>query len=150
MNYQRILPEGWNDMQTTLNMSEIDSAWQIGEIMQAIVIKCDSGYNLHVNLGNNIEGVIPREEIEVTNSDDIVFPKPNICLNKVNQYVQFKVKEISGDKIILSRKSVGSEVKRWINNELQVGDVVKGIIKNIRPYGVFIEIGRWCSSDYYI
>lgn len=149
MNYQRILPEGWHDVETTLNMNEIDNAWQNGEVMQAKVIKCDSGYNLHVNLGNNIEGVIPRDEIEATNSEDIGFPKPNICINKVNQYVQFKVKEISGGKVILSRKSVGNEVKRWINNELQVGDIVKGIIKNIRPYGVFVEIGRRNSSDYY-
>lgn len=141
MNYQRILPEGWNNVETTLNLNEIDIAWQAGKIMQAKVIKCDSSYNLHVNLGNNIKGVIPREEIEAINVDNLGFPRPNICINKVNQYVQFKIKDIIKDKVILSRKSVGNEVIKWINNELEAGDIVNGIIKNIRPYGVFVEIG---------
>ncbi len=150
MNYQRILPEGWEDTEVNFNINQINDAWQNGEIMQARVAKCDSSYNLHVNLGNNIEGIIPREEVEAINVDDVGFPRPNICINKVNQYVQFKVKDITKDKVILSRKSVGNEAMRWINNELQTGDIVNGIIKNIRPYGVFVEIGRRYSSDYYI
>ena len=109
--------------------------------MQAKVTKCDSSYNLHVNLGNNIEGIIPRDAVEAINTDNIGFPRPNICINKVNQYVQFKIKDVTEDKVILSRKSVGNEVIKWINNELQAGDIVNGIIKNIRPYGVFVEIG---------
>ena len=110
MNYQRILPEGWNNIETTLTLGEIDNAWQTGKIMQAKVTKCDSSYNLHVNLGNNIEGIIPREEVEAINTDNIGFPRPNICINKVNQYVQFKIKDVTEDKVILSRKSVGNEV----------------------------------------
>ena len=42
MNYQRILPEGWNNIETTLTLGEIDNAWQTGKIMQAKVTKCDS------------------------------------------------------------------------------------------------------------
>lgn len=141
MNYQRILPEGWESSETIFNMDDINKAWQNGKIMQAKVTTCDSSYNLHVNLGNNIEGIIPREEVEAVNLENVKFPRPNICMNKVNQYVQFKVKDIVKDKVILSRKSVGKEVIKWINNELQIGDVVNGIIKNIRPYGVFVEIG---------
>lgn len=141
MNYQRILPEGWDNIETILAPNEIDTAWQTGKIMQAKVTKCDSSYNLHVNLGNNIEGIIPREEVEAINTDNVGFPRPNICINKVNQYVQFKIKDVTEDKVILSRKSVGNEVIKWINNELQAGDIVNGIVKNIRPYGVFVEIG---------
>lgn len=141
MNYQRILPEGWESNETALNMNEINEAWQNGKIMQAKVYKCDSGYNLHVNLGNNIEGIIPRDEVEAINVDNAGFPRPNICTSKVNQYVQFKVKNIIEQNVILSRKSVGKEVINWINNELNQGDIVNGIIKNIRPYGVFVEIG---------
>ena len=141
MNYQRILPEGWESNETALNMNEINEAWQNGKIMQAKDYKCDSGYNLHVNLGNNIEGIIPRDEVEAINVDNAGFPRPNICTSKVNQYVQFKVKNIIEQNVILSRKSVGKEVINWINNELNQGDIVNGIIKNIRPYGVFVEIG---------
>lgn len=141
MNYQRILPEGWVNTQINLDMGEINDAWQNGKIMQAKVYKCDSSYNLHVNLGNNIDGIIPRDEVEAINVDNSGLPKTNICMNKVNQYVQFKIKNITDKQVILSRKSVGREVINWINSELQVGDVVNGIVKNIRPYGVFVEIG---------
>lgn len=147
MNYQRIMPEGWYDEEITFNMDDITDAWQNGRVMQGKVEKCDSSYNLHINLGNNIEGIIPREEVEAVSVDDLGFPKPNICTNKVNKYVQFKVKNINDEKIILSRKSVGKEVIKWINNELQIGDTVNGIVKNIRPYGVFVEIGGRSSSD---
>ena len=141
MSYQRILPEGWENTELMLNMEDINLAWQSGQIIQGKVENCDSSYNLHINLGENIEGIIPRDEIEAVNIDNLGLPRPNICVNKVNQYVQFKVKDIVDDKVILSRKSVGNEVLRWINTELKEGDIVNGIVKNIRPYGAFIELG---------
>ena len=61
---------------------------------------------------------------------------------KVNKIVQFKVKDIKTQDIaILSRKAVGQEALTWVKEELQQGMIVYGIVKNIRPYGVFIEIG---------
>ena len=141
MSYQRIQPEGWDILDISYSMDQINNAWKNGEILQAKVIECDSSYNLHIDLGKDIEGIIPREEIEAVNTDNSGFPKANICANKVNNYVQFKVKDIKENNVILSRKNVGREVLNWINTELQEGDVVNGIIKNIRPYGVFVEIG---------
>ena len=110
--------------------------------MQGIVRKCDSNYNLHIDFGNNITGIIPREEVEAINIDETGFPKPNICMSKVNKYVQFKVKDVDEkDKYILSRKEVGKEALKWVKTELKEGQIVKGIVKSIRPYGVFVEIG---------
>lgn len=97
---------------------------------------------MYVDLGNQIKGIIPREEVEAINIDETGFPKPNICVNKVNKIVQFKVKNIkSEDLVILSRKEVGKEALEWVKNDLKEGMVVCGIVKNIRPYGVFVEIG---------
>ena len=110
--------------------------------MQGRVNKCDSNYNLYVDLGNNMTGVIPREEVEAVNIDETGFPKPNICTSKVNKFVQFKVKDIdSRNNFILSRKEVGQDALNWITNELQEGMVVNGIVKSMQPYGVFVEIG---------
>lgn len=141
MIYQRIQPEGWESSDVSFDLEQINNAWQNGQIIQAKVKECDSSYNLHIDLGNNLEGIIPRDEIEAVSVENSGFPKPNICLSKVNTFVQFKVKDISNDKVILSRKSVGKEVINWINSELKTGDVINGIVKNIRPYGVFVEIG---------
>lgn len=140
--YQKFIPEGWNTECKPITKIDLDNALKNGEIINGRVEKCDSNYNLYVNLGNSMQGVIPREEVEAINVDETGFPKPNICISKVNKIVQFKVKDITKEDIaILSRKQVGIDALNWAINDLQEGMVVHGIIKNIRPYGVFIEIG---------
>lgn len=142
MIYQRFSPEGWNENFRPISRDCLNKAMQTGSIMQGVVKKCDSNYNLHIDFGNNVTGIIPREEVEAVNVDEAGFPKPNICISKVNQYVQFKVKDIDEkDKYILSRKEVGNEALNWVKSELKEGQIVNGIVKSIRPYGVFVEIG---------
>ena len=139
---QKFIPEGWDPTEKAFSLDELNDASKNGSIMQAKVSKCDSNYNLYLDLGNNITGIIPREEVEIVTKDEDNFPKPNICLNKVDKYVQFKVKDISKkDTVILSRKAVVKEATSWVKNDLKEGTRVLGIVKNIRPYGVFVEIG---------
>lgn len=139
---QKFIPEGWNDMTKAFSLEELNVASINGNIMQAKVTRCDSNYNLYLDLGNNITGIIPREEVEAVNVDETGFPKPNICTSKINKYVQFKVKDTSKkDVVILSRRAVGKEAMNWMKNDLKEGMCVCGIVKNIRPYGAFVEIG---------
>ena len=142
MEYQRFIPEGWTEGVVNITEEQLVNAIETGEILQGKVSKCDSNYNLYVDLGNNKIGVIPREEVEAVNIDETGFPKPNICTSKVNKFVQFKVKDIdSRNNYILSRRDVGKDALNWITNELQEGMIVNGIVKSIQPYGVFVEIG---------
>ena len=100
---QRFMPEGWEEKASLKTDEQLRTAIQTGEILQAKVSRCDNNYNLYVDLGNNIKGVIPREEVEAINVDETGFPKPNICTSKVNKLVQFKVKNIdSKNNFILS------------------------------------------------
>ena len=139
---QKFIPEGWKDTYQPFSLEQLNQASISGEIMQGKVTKCDNNYNLYLDLGNNITGIIPREEVEAINIDETGFPKPNICMSKINKYVQFKVKDVSKkDTIILSRKAVGKEAIKWMRSDLKEGMIVCGIVKNIRPYGAFIEIG---------
>ena len=142
MEYQRFMPEGWNVSNFDVTEERLNNAISTGEILQGKVSKCDSNYNLYVELGNNVNGIIPREEVEAVNVDETGFPKPNICTSKVNKFVQFKVKDIdSKNNYILSRKEVGKAALNWITNDLQEGMVVNGIVKSMQPYGAFVEIG---------
>lgn len=143
MDYnQKFIPEGWNEVNKVFSLDELNMASVNGNIIEAKVTKCDSNYNLYLDLGNSITGIIPREEVEAVNVDETGFPKPNICTSKINKFVQFKVKDTSKkDTIILSRKAVGKEAMNWMKNDLKEGMQVCGIVKNIRPYGAFVEIG---------
>lgn len=140
MEYQKFIPEGWEESDCHYSTEEIEDAYKNGTVIQSKVTDCDENYNLHVELGNGISGTIPREEVEINTSD--ITSHQRICRNKVNQYVQFKIKSIeSNAHFILSRKAVEKEALEWIKNELEEGMIVKGIVKNIRKFGVFIEIG---------
>lgn len=104
---QKFAPEGWENVSRAFSIDELNKASINGSVIEAKVTRCDNNYNLYLDLGNNITGIIPREEVEALNVDKEGFPKPSICINKINKFVQFKVKDTSKkEAIILSRKAV--------------------------------------------
>ena len=131
MKIFNFLPEGW----------EKNNFTGTEDIYQGIVEKCDENYNLHIKLDSGLEGIIPRKEVEAFNLDENGFPKTNLCIGKVHKYVQFKIKEKEGNNYILSRKDAQNEVLDYVKTDLQEGQVVNGIVKNITQYGAFIDIG---------
>ena len=142
MNSLKFKPEGWNNEISKINFADINKCIENNEIMQGLVKRCDKNYNLYVNLENGLTGIMPREEIEAINLQENNLPKENICIGKVHKFVQFKIKEIKDDNtVIISRKDVQEEALDWIKNDLEVGQKVQGIVKSIKPYGAFIEIG---------
>ena len=139
MSAFNFLPEGWNEQVDELDMQKIHEYKNQNKIMQGIVQSCDDKYNLHINLGNEIEGIIPRTEVEDIQEG---IPNEKLCTGKVHKYVQFKIKNIENEKrIFLSRKSVQQEALNYIKDKMKVGQNLTGIVKNIKPYGAFIEIG---------
>lgn len=131
MNTFKFLPEGWKR----------ESLIETNDILQGIVEECDESYNLHVKLDNGMTGIIPRNEIEAVNIDENGFPKTNLCIGKVHKYVQFKVKGKDGDNLCFSRRDVQKDVLDYVKNDLKIGQTIKGIVKNITPYGAFVDIG---------
>ena len=131
MSTFKFFPEGWKNKETE----------ETQDILQGIVKNCDKDYNLYVELENGMHGIIPRQEIEAINVDEKGLPKENLCIGKIHKYVQFKLKEKDGDNLIFSRKEVQQEVLNSVKTDLKIGDNIKGIVKNITPYGAFIDIG---------
>lgn len=135
-------PEGWDNRVNTVKKDQIYTYIKDDTTLQGLVKKCDSGYNLHIDLGNGIEGIIPRAEIEGINLSEDGLPKEKLCTGKVHKFVQFKIKgEKDNNTLLLSRKDVQNEAINWIKKDLKEGQTVEGIVKNIKPYGAFIEIG---------
>ena len=142
MNNVKFAPEGWDNEITKIDENNVNKYIDNKEILQGIVKKCDNNYNLYINFENGLNGIIPREEIEEINIQEDGLPKENLCVGKVHKFVQFKVKDVDENKnLILSRKEVQQDALNWVKNDLQVGDKVTGIVKNIKPYGAFVEIG---------
>ncbi len=142
MEYQKFIPEGWNEGESAYTLSDLKEALDERTILSGKVLECDSNNNLHVKFGDSITGIVPRQEFEYINVDDYGYCNPKICKGKVGSYINFRVKEICDDKkVILSRKDVQKDAINWVKEELKPGMVVSGIVKNIRKFGAFIEIG---------
>lgn len=120
----KFVPEGWNNEITNVNQENIEKYIENQEILQGLVKKCDSNYNLYVSFEDGLNGMIPRAEIEGINLEESGLPKVNLCTGKVHKFVQFKVKEKKEDTLILSRKEVQQEAIKWIKNDLKVGEKV--------------------------
>lgn len=142
MNTLKIKPEGWNNEITHVEQSNVEDYIKNKETLQGIVKKCDNDYNLYIELDKGLTAIMPRKEIEAINIEESGLPKSNLCTGKVHKFVQFKIKEAKDENnIIISRKEVQEEALKWIKNDLKEGQIVTGIVKNIKPYGAFIEIG---------
>jgi small subunit ribosomal protein S1 len=140
---QPYTPEGWEYDNEKVTKESIYNLINNEKILQGTVVKCDEQYNLHVNLGEGIQGIIPRQEVEGINAGENGLVKENLCTGKVHKTVQFKIKEIEEETntAILSRKDVQEEALNWVKTDLKEGQKINGIVKNIKPYGAFIEIG---------
>ena len=142
MSVLKFMPEGWNEEIFGNTKDSLQEAMAEEKVLQGKVEKCDDNCNLYINLGNGLNGIIHRDEVEAININEQGVPKENLCTGKVNKFVQFKVKSFDDDNnVILSRKEVQEDALSWVKNDLQEGQEVCGIVKNIRPYGVFVEIG---------
>lgn len=137
MIYQKFIPEGWNEKKITYTKEELKSAYENKKTLQGIIDGVDYNHNVYVDLGNKAKGIIPENELGI--------------ISKNNKYVQFKIKDIDEkiDKYILSRTDVKNESLEWAIN-LNEGDVVCGIVRNIKPYGAFVEIGGGVSGLLYV
>lgn len=150
MSDQKYLPEGWSNLETEKNVSsfqrvnELIKAKEKNQTLEGLVVMADANYNLHVDMGG-IKGIVPRKEVSaVVGSDGL--PLPVASITKVNKVVQFKVKEIiekedGTQEVVLSRKDVELEVRKWMYENLKEGMVLSGIVRNMEQYGVFVDVG---------
>ena len=142
MDTLKFKPEGWNNEITKVDLENINNYIEENTTLQGLVKECDNNYNLYISFENGLKGIMPRQEIEAIQLEDGGLPKTNICTGKVHKFVQFKIKTATDkNNIIISRKEVQQETLEWIKTELKEGTKVTGIVKGIKPYGAFIEIG---------
>lgn len=113
------------------------------KILEGRAVLCDRNMNLTVNLGGNIFGIIPKEEVEYQPDNTEV--KDIAILTRVGKPVCFHVTgftEINGRKTaVLSRRSVQKECYENFLSKLIPGDIIPCCITHTESFGAFADIG---------
>ena len=115
----------------------VNAAFESGEIVNGFV-KCRTKGGMIVDVFG-IEAFLPGSQIDV---------KPIRDYDQfVNKTMEFKVVKINHEfkNVVVSHKALIEadieEQKREIIGQLEKGQVLEGIVKNITSYGVFVDLG---------
>ena len=112
-------------------------AFEEGEIIKGL-IKCRTRGGMIVNIFD-IEAFLPGSQIDVNPIKD--YDK------YIGKMIELKVVKINHDfnNIVVSHKCIiesDNESKRKeLISKLEIGQVLKGVIKNITYYGIFVDLG---------
>jgi small subunit ribosomal protein S1 len=138
----------------SLRRARMERQWRIaqeqadrGELLEAEVIDFNKG-GLIVNL-EGIRGFVPISQIlNLKREDTADSAETNAKLQAmVGRSLQLKIIEINRNRnrLILSERLA---VQEWrtkrreeLLNELQVGDIRKGIVSNLANFGAFVDLG---------
>lgn len=122
---------------TIKSWDRVIAAHETGEIVQGFV-KCRTKGGMIVDVFG-IEAFLPGSQIDVKPIRDY-----DVYVNKM---MEFKVVKINHEfkNVVVSHKALieaDIEVqKKEIIGQLQKGQVLEGVVKNITSYGVFIDLG---------
>ena len=115
----------------------VNAAFESGEIVNGFV-KCRTKGGMIVDV-LGIEAFLPGSQIDV---------KPIRDYDQfVNKTMEFKVVKINHEfkNVVVSHKALIEadieEQKREIIGQLEKGQVLEGVVKNITSYGVFVDLG---------
>ncbi len=113
-------------------------------ILEAPVTLCDHNFNLHVELGAGIVGIIPREEVQYLEDGEEI--KDIAILTRVGKIVCFKISGFnrlpSGKTVAyLSRRSAQKECMENYISTLIPGDIIPARVTHLDSFGAFVDIG---------
>lgn len=126
------------------SISGLEKALERQIILEAPVILCDHNFDLHVELGGGVKGIIPKGEVEYSADGEVV--KDIAILTRVGKTVCFKVcgfkRNASGEVIaILSRRAAQRECVENFIKGLIPGDIIPAKVTHLESFGAFVDIG---------
>ena len=114
-----------------------------GTILEGLAVLCDSNFDIHVELGGGITGIISRDEIMFCRGDESV--KDIAVLTRVGKPVCFKVTgidELRGRLVPrLSRREAQRECYVHYLSLLRPGDIIPARVTHLESFGAFVDIG---------
>lgn len=122
--------QNWNYLKKCLAENKIVEGKILGKVKGGFAIE----------LGNVI-AFLPRSQVDtavLANMEDFV--------GKMEQFMVLKIDDVRGN-VVVSRRAIleeqRSKEREEILSKIKVGDVIKGIVKNITDYGAFIDFGSF-------
>jgi len=114
---------------------KVISNYKVGDIIEGKVTGVVD-FGIFIEFGEGLEGLIHISELAWQRIDD---PKD---LVKVGDKIKAKIISIEGTKISLSMKQLKEDPWKDVVKKYKVGDIVKGKILKINPFGAFVELDK--------
>ncbi len=135
-------PEGYIELQSTTaqrpsEFNQLEAAFDAGSILVGKVLEAVKG-GLAVDVGG-ARGFLPASRSGERDQESLEA--------LIGQEIRFRIAQLDIDdrNVVLDRRSVVDDERRQqrrqVVEELNVGDVVKGVVRNIRDFGAFVDIG---------
>ncbi len=128
----------WKAAREKLGWEEIEKAFQNKVPLTVQVVKEIKG-GLLVNCNNGLQGFLPASQVDVRQNSDLKSWKGKSITVYVIQYDIYK------NNLVFSRKGwvleENQKKKEELLKVLKVGDIFKGIVRGMTPYGAFVDIG---------
>lgn len=120
----------WEDQQKA-----VLAGYKVGDVVKGKVTGVVD-FGAFVEFGDKLEGLVHISELAWQRIDN---PKDFI---KVGDQVEAKIISIDGSKISLSTKALKEDPWKEAAKKYKVGQVVKGQVLKINPFGVFVELDK--------
>ena len=134
--------EGYIELQSTAaqrpsEFNQLEATFDAGSILVGKVLEGVKG-GLAVDVGGT-RGFLPASRSGERDQESLEA--------LIGQEIRFRIAQLDIDdrNVVLDRRSVVDDERRQqrrqVVEELNVGDVVKGVVRNIRDFGAFVDIG---------
>ncbi|HLD81777.1 MAG TPA: S1 RNA-binding domain-containing protein [Patescibacteria group bacterium] len=122
--------EAWEEVQ-----HNIISSYKTGDNVEG-KITAITDFGVFMEFGEKLEGLIHISELAWQRIDN---PKSIV---KIGEHVKAEIINIEGSKIFLSMKKLKADPWQNVHERYQVGQIVKGKVLKINPFGLFIELDK--------
>jgi ribosomal protein S1 len=115
------------------NQKEVMAKYKVGQHVKG-KITAVTDFGAFVEFDEKMEGLVHISEIAWQRIDD---PRDVV---KVGDTVEAEIINIDGTKIFLSMKKLIADPWSRVGDKYKVGDVVKGKVLKVNPFGLFVEL----------
>lgn len=112
---------------------DIIEKYKVGDVIEGTVTAV-TGFGVFVEFGEHLEGLIHISELawqRIDNPRDFV---------KEGEKIKAQIIATEGSKVFLSSKKLKEDPWKHIHKKYHVGQIVKGKVLKINPFGLFVEL----------